>query len=549
MQSLSPGTTVSIGNEVTFTLVPNSFSGAVNYSVSDTASGSTVTSSDVNNGAVFVWIPASQDAGTHYITVTASDASGDTASASQSITVNGPPTVSVQSLSPGTAVNVGQTIFFNATASGFTNPIYSVSDSSVSSSLSSSDINSTGGFSWTPRTPDVGGHTITVHVSDQSGDNATATLNITVNPAASMAIQSLAPGSTVSPGTLVTFTAVPTSFINPVLTLTDSFLGGSASQGNISPAGAFVWTPTIYDIGTHTITIRASDATGDSAATSTTILVSSAPAVTLSAVSPSSKVSAGTQILFYAYTTGLTSPNFRVSDSATSSIGSSNISGNGTFTWTPVASDAGVHAITITAADSSGRSASSTASITVQAALATSSVQPVSAPAPTSSAPAYTFTLPLSVGSQNPDVTALQKVLASLGFFSAAPSGYFGPVTSAAVQKFQTAHGIQPLGTVGPATRAALNALQGTSAPATASTSTAASAAYSFTVSLGIGSTGADVTALQKLLVSEGLYSGPVTGYFGALTQTAVKAFQSKNGIDPVGSVGPATRAALNAIH
>jgi N-acetylmuramoyl-L-alanine amidase len=51
---------------------------------------------------------------------------------------------------------------------------------------------------------------------------------------------------------------------------------------------------------------------------------------------------------------------------------------------------------------------------------------------------------------------------------------------------------------------------------------------------------------LQKRLATEGLYTGPVTGYFGPLTETAVKAYQTKNGLDPAGIVGPKTRAVLN---
>jgi peptidoglycan hydrolase-like protein with peptidoglycan-binding domain len=63
---------------------------------------------------------------------------------------------------------------------------------------------------------------------------------------------------------------------------------------------------------------------------------------------------------------------------------------------------------------------------------------------------------------------------------------------------------------------------------------------------LSVGSTGTDVTELQKHLTALGAYSGPVTGYFGSLTQAAVEQFQGTHGISQVGYVGPATRAALN---
>ena len=70
-----------------------------------------------------------------------------------------------------------------------------------------------------------------------------------------------------------------------------------------------------------------------------------------------------------------------------------------------------------------------------------------------------------------------------------------------------------------------------------------------FTRNLSVGSTGAEVTALQQLLVSEGhlvMPTGVAYGYYGSLTVVAVKAYQAKYGIDQVGVVGPITRAQLN---
>ncbi len=67
-----------------------------------------------------------------------------------------------------------------------------------------------------------------------------------------------------------------------------------------------------------------------------------------------------------------------------------------------------------------------------------------------------------------------------------------------------------------------------------------------FTQYLYNGSTGAQVTALQKRLTADGVYSGPITGTFGDLTEAGVKAYQKKHSLDQLGVVGPATRALLN---
>lgn len=71
---------------------------------------------------------------------------------------------------------------------------------------------------------------------------------------------------------------------------------------------------------------------------------------------------------------------------------------------------------------------------------------------------------------------------------------------------------------------------------------------YTFTRDLTIGSTGADVTALQTWLIARG-YSIPAgaTGYFGTQTRAAVSAYQAANGISPTaGYFGPITRAHIN---
>jgi len=80
-------------------------------------------------------------------------------------------------------------------------------------------------------------------------------------------------------------------------------------------------------------------------------------------------------------------------------------------------------------------------------------------------------------------------------------------------------------------------------AQAAAGCGASASASYMFTRELTVGSTGADVTALQtKLGVS------PATGYFGPITKAAVMAYQTANGLPSTGYVGPLTLAKLNYV-
>jgi len=79
-----------------------------------------------------------------------------------------------------------------------------------------------------------------------------------------------------------------------------------------------------------------------------------------------------------------------------------------------------------------------------------------------------------------------------------------------------------------------------------------ATANAAFNTNLTVGSTGADVSALQSWLISKGfaipsISSGAAsTGYFGAQTKSAVVAYQASVNLPATGFVGPLTRGILN---
>lgn len=83
-------------------------------------------------------------------------------------------------------------------------------------------------------------------------------------------------------------------------------------------------------------------------------------------------------------------------------------------------------------------------------------------------------------------------------------------------------------------------------------------ALFSFDINLFVGNSGEIVTQLQEALTDNGVYSGPVTGYFGPLTKGGVVAFQEKYAADilaPLGLTrgtgyfGPSTRKKLNILN
>ena len=165
-----------------------------------------------------------------------------------------------------------------------------------------------------------------------------------------------------------------------------------------------------------------------------------------------------------------------------------------------------------------------------------------SSPRP-ASCPTTPITHNLTIGSRDVttggDVTALQTFLGAL--FNTAPTGYFGPLTKAAVVKWQVANSVSPaVGYVGSLTRAAIERYcAGTPIVVTAACPTIA---LTHDLSLGAtdSATGGDVSSLQTFL---GISP---TGYFDSATKQSAVSWQASNSISPaVGYVGPLTRAAI----
>lgn len=177
--------------------------------------------------------------------------------------------------------------------------------------------------------------------------------------------------------------------------------------------------------------------------------------------------------------------------------------------------------------------------------------------------------LATSTASTTPDahgIYALQAALRHLGFYPGTEaslatcpvSGIANVCTEASVKAFQKSKGLEQTGTLGPATRTALNAAFGLVTPALAEvpSTSAPSSCTAFTQALEPertdADTGGEVSRLQQLLAKDpSVYpEGKVTGYFGPATLAAVKRFQLAQGLvtansPSYGLVGPATKAAL----
>ncbi|MDX1691530.1 MAG: peptidoglycan-binding protein [Acidimicrobiia bacterium] len=154
----------------------------------------------------------------------------------------------------------------------------------------------------------------------------------------------------------------------------------------------------------------------------------------------------------------------------------------------------------------------------------------------------------LREGSRGELVVDLQATLAHLGYDVGPADGIFGPLTGVAVRQFQTDAGILVDGVVGTGTIAALAAaLAENPPPAGGDTGGDAPSDDAPTIDPGlkVGDSGPAVVVVQVSLNDLGYGAGPADGIFGPKTETAVRAFQSDQGLDVTGIVDDHTASTL----
>lgn len=128
----------------------------------------------------------------------------------------------------------------------------------------------------------------------------------------------------------------------------------------------------------------------------------------------------------------------------------------------------------------------------------------------------------LQKGMQGSDVKVLQNLLQTKGYFHyPRATGYYGPITTQAVENFQRTHELKVDGIAGSQTIHDIK-------------------------SLYPGLNGTSVKNLQEQLKELGFYHYRVTGIYGPITANAVRQFQQAHGLNVSGVAGPDT---LHLLH
>ena len=216
--------------------------------------------------------------GTHTITLTVTDSKGASGTATRTITitapVNQPPTAAISAPANNTSVVQGTSISFAGTGTDPEDGTLTGASLQWTSSINGS-IGS--GTSFSTSALSVGSHTITLTATDSKGATGTATRTVTVtapNQPPTAAISAPTNGASFVQGTSVSFSGTGSDPEDG--TLTGASLSWSSNLDGVIGSGTS-FSKSNLSVGTHTITLTATDSKGATGTATRSITITSAP--------------------------------------------------------------------------------------------------------------------------------------------------------------------------------------------------------------------------------------------------------------------------------
>lgn len=232
----------------------------ITYSATGLPSGATF------SGQSFTWAPNYDQANTYNVTFIASDGIAQD-SETITITVNNTNRAPVLASIGNKSVDEGSLLSFSISA-------MDADGDTITYSVAGPGSLSGQTFTWTPGYDQAGIYAVTFTASDGT-DQDYETIGITVNNVNAPPVLAAIGNQAASSGSVLSFTISATDADDDEITYTASPLPSGAS---LDPdTGAFAWTPTLAQAGTHNITFTASDGTEQASETITITVNESSP--------------------------------------------------------------------------------------------------------------------------------------------------------------------------------------------------------------------------------------------------------------------------------
>ena len=287
---------------------------------------------------------------------------------------NSAPSVNISEPTNGTSIIVGNSLTFTANAND-------AEDGDLSSSITwaSSIDGSLGSGNSISANLSVGTHTITASVSDSNGTSGNASITVTVNEVPNVeptvTISSPANNTTITEGDNISFTASASDDEDGDISA--NIVWSSNIDGNLGTGSTI--TTTLTD-GAHTITATITDSASASVSASITVNVTALPntdpTISISAPSNNTTITEGDSLTFTA-----SANDAEDGDISDNIVWTSNIDNNlGTGSSISYNLTQGSHTITASITDADGATATSTVSVTVEAAPNTDPTISISSP-------------------------------------------------------------------------------------------------------------------------------------------------------------------------
>lgn len=231
--------------------------------------------------------------GNHFITMTVTDTTGRTGEDTVAIDVNGPNTIPscvITAPESGFTTSTGETILFEGVATDPDIPYNTLDVSWVSDKdgvFGTSTPNSAGEFFVGVSTLSTNTHTITLEVTDETGALCTDAILVQIGNGPLVILDEPTTGSTYNQGDDLTFSARVSDAedaATQVGFVWESDVDGTFSTQGANSSGVAAFTYDRLSLGTHTITVTATDTDGIASIDRATITVNglpTAPGVTI----------------------------------------------------------------------------------------------------------------------------------------------------------------------------------------------------------------------------------------------------------------------------